>query len=171
MGLASAARTAGCWAGEGARQRCWHSPTKLCVLLSQSGAARTPLATSATKAFLICRWSGKWVRGSPSPLPPLPVLADPPLGHLQGDVEDDELAAGGDGIVAAVAPHEVHVDLGVRALQLALRAWAQPQHLIAQREGDGSPAPPPVLFLLLPLLPGARGLREPCGQTHPSPGW
>lgn len=43
-----------CQAGEGARWCCRHSPTKLCVLLSQSGAARTPLATSATKAFLIC---------------------------------------------------------------------------------------------------------------------
>lgn len=29
------------------------SPTKLCFLLSHSGAARTPLATMAKKAFLI----------------------------------------------------------------------------------------------------------------------
>lgn len=30
-------------------------PTKLCLLVSHSGAARTPLATSAKKAFLTCR--------------------------------------------------------------------------------------------------------------------
>lgn len=29
-------------------------PTKLCFLLSQRGAARTPLATKAKKAFLTC---------------------------------------------------------------------------------------------------------------------
>lgn len=31
------------------------SPTKLCFLLSHSGAARTPLVTSAKKAFFTCR--------------------------------------------------------------------------------------------------------------------
>lgn len=55
-----------CQAGKRARHCFWHSPTKLCVLLSQRGAARTPLATSAKKAFLICWQSEEGFRGSPS---------------------------------------------------------------------------------------------------------
>lgn len=69
-GAGSAAHTPRCQAGEGARPCCQHSPTKLCVLLSQSGAARTPLATSATKAFLICQESDEGVRAPLTPVCP-----------------------------------------------------------------------------------------------------
>lgn len=69
-GAGSAAHAPHCQAGEGARRCCQHSPTKLCVLLSQSGAARTPLATSATKAFLICQQSEEGVRASLTPVCP-----------------------------------------------------------------------------------------------------
>lgn len=85
------------------------SPTKLCFLLSHSGAARTPLVTSAKKAFFT--YSGDMEEegdvGTPPPprqgrvhsWPPNPP---PPPTHLQGGVKDDEFGAGGDEVVAAV---------------------------------------------------------------------
>uniref|UniRef100_A0A8C3ULD4 Uncharacterized protein n=1 Tax=Catharus ustulatus TaxID=91951 RepID=A0A8C3ULD4_CATUS len=57
-----------------------HSPTKLCFLLSQSGAARTPLVTSAKNAFFTCRHGGQ---GAPK-VPPRPQKCPPGPGTPAG---------------------------------------------------------------------------------------
>uniref|UniRef100_A0A674H3R8 Uncharacterized protein n=1 Tax=Taeniopygia guttata TaxID=59729 RepID=A0A674H3R8_TAEGU len=56
------------------------SPTKLCFLLSQSGAARTPLVTSAKNAFFTCRHGGQ---GAPK-VPPRPQKCPPGPGTPAG---------------------------------------------------------------------------------------
>lgn len=113
------------------------SPTKLCFLLSHSGAARTPLVTSAKKAFFTCsRGHGEASReavGTPRQ-PPAPNLLPTPPAHLQGGVKDDQFGAGGDQVVAAVGLHEGGVGAAVGL------PWGRRREATASSEG--TPRPP-----------------------------
>lgn len=134
----------------------------LCLAVPERGSTH-PIGHQCQKGFLDLLAECRVVQRTPKPASSLPIPIHPPGYHLQGNVKDNELAAGRDGIVTAVAPQEVHIDLSIRVLKL--RLWAQPQYLISQGEGDRSP----VFFLLLFLLPGAYSLWKPCRQNHPRP--
>lgn len=100
----------------------------LCLAVPQRGSTH-PVGHQCQKGFLDLLAEGRGVQRVPKPASLLPILPHPPGYHLQGDVKDNELAAGGDGIVTAVAPQEVHIDFSIRGLKLSL--WAQPQYLIS----------------------------------------
>lgn len=123
----------------------------LCLAVPERGSTH-PIGHQCQKGFLDLLAECRGVQRIPKPASSLPIPTHPPDNHLQGDVKDNKLAAGGDGIITAVAPQEVHIDLSIRGLKFCL--WPQPQYLISQCEGDGSPA----FFLLLFLLPGAYSL-------------
>lgn len=79
-----------------------------------------PVGHQCQKGFLDLLAECRRVQRIPKPASSLPIPTHPPGYHLQGDVKDDKLAAGGYGIVTAVAPQEVHVDLSIRSLKLSL---------------------------------------------------
>lgn len=83
-------------------------PTKLCFLLSHSGAALTPFATRAKKAFFtwtttqasgLLKWA--WLRAPEAPP------------HLQRGVKHHQFGAGRDDVIALVTLHEAHVDVAL----------------------------------------------------------